>query len=103
MADQIKKTVSHILLKEYTKITNSIITVTKVKVTNDLKLAKIYISIFNNKDHNSFDDEFNNIKNNLSNLRYHLGMNLQSKYVPKIQLFKDNQYDLLDKINKLNK
>ena len=103
MADQIKKTISHILLKDYNSITNSIITVTKVKVSSDLKLAKIYISIFNNDNEKLFDTEFNNIKTNHKNLRYHLGMNLKSKYVPKIQFFKDEQYDLLDKINRLNK
>ena len=103
MADQIRKIISNIFIKYYTKITNSIITITKVKMSSDLKLAKIYVSIFNNDNNNCFEEEFNNIKSNKSNIRYYLGINLNSKYVPEIKFFKDDQYDLFDKINKISK
>ena len=103
MADQIKKIIGNIFIKYYTKINQSIITVTNVKVSSDLKLAKIYISIYNQNNINLSDNEFINIKNNRNLFRYHLGVNLASKYVPKIQFFEDEQYKLYDQINKITK
>ena len=103
MADQIKKIVSLIFLKELKQDTNSIITITKVKVTSDLKTSIIFLSIFNNKKNNIIENEFKLIKSNLSSLRYKLGKNLAVKYVPNIKFELDDQLVFLDKINRVNK
>ena len=47
MADEIQKILSIIFVNKIKLNISSIITVSRVKVTSDLKLAKIYISIFN--------------------------------------------------------
>ena len=75
----------------------SIITVSKVKVTSDLKLAKIYISIYNN-DSNYEEAEYKNIIKERNKIRYQLGLNLQTKYVPQIKFFKDDTLKTMNKI-----
>ena len=74
---------------------SSIITISNVKVNSNLKLAKIYISVFN-KNIDYEEQEFKNILKERNKIRYELGVNLQAKYVPEIKFFKD---DTLKKMN----
>ena len=97
MADEIQKILSIIFLNKIKLDISSIITVSKVDVTSDLKLAKIYISIYNK---NSTQEviEYKNILNERNKIRYHLGISLNSKYVPLIKFFKDDTFKTLDRI-----
>ena len=97
MADQIKKILSLIFLNKIRLNITSIITVSNVKVTSDLKLAKIYISVYN-KDSNYEDIEYRNIIQERKKIRYELGANLQTKYVPEIKFFKDDSMKDINKI-----
>ena len=72
----------------------------KVDVTSDLKLAKIYISIYSN-DSSQEKTEYDNIVNERNKIRYELGIALKSKYVPKIKFFRDDSFETLDKIYKI--
>ena len=66
-------------------------------MSSDLKLAKIYISIFN-KDLKYEDVEYKNIIKERNKIRYELGTNLQTKYVPEIKFFKDDSMKDINKI-----
>ena len=88
MADQIKKNLSIIFLNKIKIFNSTIITVTKVKMSSDLRLAKIYLSIFASNDTNEVD-EFKNIIKERKKIRYELGSSLQSKYVPQIKFIKE--------------
>ena len=94
MGDHIQKILSFIFLNKIKIFNSTIITITKVKVTSDLRLAKIYLSIFN-ADVKKIEDEYKNILNERNKIRFELGQNLQSKYVPKIKFFKEEK-DLFD-------
>ena len=75
------------------------ISVVLVDVSDDLKYAKIYLSIYNNKD--SIDliiKEINSIKNAI---KFKMGNKLEAKYVPEIHFFKSDEYAYLDKMNNL--
>ena len=100
MADEIQKILSIIFVNKIKLNISSIITVSKVDVTSDLKLAKIFISIFN-KDSSIEAIEYTNILNERNKIRYQLGVALNSKYVPLIKFFKDNSFETLDKIYKI--
>ena len=88
MSDQIKKNLSIIFLNKIKIFNSTIITVTKVKMSSDLRLAKIYLSIFGSNETNE-TDEFKNIIKERKKIRYELGSSLQSKYVPQIKFIKD--------------
>ena len=84
MSDQIKKILSIIFLNKIKIYNSTIITITKVDMTSDLRLAKIYLSIFNSQK-DSIEEEYKNILKERNKIRYELGINLHSKYVPKIK------------------
>ena len=99
MGDEIKKILSIIFVNKIKLNISSIITVSKVKVSSDLKLAKIYISIYN-KDKPQEKIEFDNIVSERNKIRYELGVALNSKYVPGIKFFIDDSFKTLDEIYK---
>ena len=85
------------------KVDNStIITIANVKVSSDLKIAKIYISIYNNRNNEEENNQiFTKIKKEKKKIRYHLGLNIKTKYVPEIQLNQDDSFHKLNKIFKI--
>ena len=99
---QIKKIFSEILLKDNIVITNSLITVSKVKLSSDLKIANIYISFFNQKSEKT-ENLFKQIISQKKSIRYSIGKRLKAKYIPDIRFYIDDEYEQFDKINKLIK
>ena len=65
-----------------------LLTVTNVKVTNDLKIAKIYISFLENK--KPVDEVLSIIKSKNNLIRHCVGMNLTLKYTPQLRYFHDD-------------
>tara|TARA_Y100000758_G_C15684626_1_gene287170 strand:- start:56 stop:367 length:312 start_codon:yes stop_codon:yes gene_type:complete len=76
-----------------------LLTVSKVKVTDDLKIAKVYISFLENK--KSVEDilKIINTKNNL--IRHYVGLNLTLKYIPKLLFFHDDSLEYAQRIDHL--
>ncbi len=80
----------------------AMITVTKVTVTKDLSLSKIYLSIFGTKDKQAL---MTLIKQHGKDLRFHLGKGLhnQLRVIPELQFFEDDSLDYIEKIDTLLK
>lgn len=78
------------------------ITVTNVRISPDLGIAKIYVSVFpsstGKKDIELINEHKNIIRNNLGKKIRH-----QLKKVPEINFFLDDSLDYLDNINSLLK
>lgn len=79
---------------------NSMITVTKVNVTRDLSVAKVYLSLFTTGDKSQLLDS---IKRHTGEIRYKLGKRIgkQVRIVPEIQFFIDDSLDYIENIEKL--
>ena len=77
------------------------ISVVEVDVSDDLKFAKIYLSIYDSNDSTSIDDVINRINKNKNMIKFKLGNALKAKYVPEIKFFKSDEYEYLDNINSL--
>ena len=79
---------------------NSMITVTKVNVTRDLSVAKVYLSLFTTGDKSQLLDS---IKRHTGEIRYNLGKRIgkQVRIVPEIQFFIDDSLDYIENIEKL--
>lgn len=84
----------------------TMITVTRVRMTPDLAIARIFLSFFNTKDPNQ---AILTVKNRSNEIRYKLGSKIknQAKNVPQLEFFIDdsNEYrehmdKLFDEINK---
>ncbi|MCD4694682.1 MAG: 30S ribosome-binding factor RbfA [Bacteroidales bacterium] len=78
----------------------AMITVTKVHVTSDLSLAKVYISLFATSDKEGL---LNSIKHHSKEVRYKLGKRIgrQVRIIPELQFFLDDSLDYIENIENL--
>tara|TARA_B100000029_G_scaffold206589_1_gene204328 strand:+ start:5647 stop:6006 length:360 start_codon:yes stop_codon:yes gene_type:complete len=98
---EIQKILGEIFYKEINTSSIGFITITEVKMTNDLKIAKIYISSINSL---KSEDSIVNFFNKRSKyIRGFLGKYLTSKSVPELRFFYDNTEFEAEKIEKLFK
>lgn len=79
----------------------SMITVTQVRVTPDLALAKVYLSIFGA----DATEILNMVKTHTGEIRKQLGLRIknQLRQVPQLQFFIDDSLDYIENIEKLLK
>ena len=78
----------------------ALITVTKVIVTKDLSLAKVYLSLFATKDKNALLEM---IRTRTREVRHDLGTRVrnQLRVIPDLQFFLDDSLDYIDNIDHL--
>lgn len=97
----LQKDLSDILLKEGRFLfSGALITVTKVHVSPDLSIAKVYLSLFATKDKNEL---LNRIKLHTKEFRFKLGQRIgrQVRVIPDLHFFVDDSLDYIEKIEKL--
>ena len=70
-----------------------------MKVTDDLKLAKVYLSFLENKI--SADDIIAILGGKHNLIRYHLGQKLTLKYTPQLRFYYDNTMEQAERIDHL--
>jgi ribosome-binding factor A len=75
------------------------VSVTKVKVTSDLSLAKVYLSIFPN---DKALEYFENLKENRFKLRHDLSQKMknQLRRIPELNFYLDDSLDYIETIEK---
>ena len=79
----------------------AMVSVTTVRVTSDLSLARIYISIFAGPDKK---DVLENIRTNASRIRGEVGKRLKNMHrIPELSFFIDDSLDYAEEINNLLK
>ena len=80
----------------------SIITVTTVRISADLSLARVYLSIFSTRDTSKLFTKINESKNKI---RYELGKRVrnQLRIVPQLVFFIDDSLDYMENIENLLK
>ena len=79
---------------------NSMITITKVRISPDLAIARVYLSFFN---HDSNALAIKTIKSHASEIRYKLGNRIkdQVRIVPHLEFFLDDTNEYVEKMDKL--
>ena len=103
IARLLQKELAEIFQKESRNIFKGrLITVTVVRITPDLTLARIYLSIFPLKENENFIQIVNQ---NIKIIRNHLGKRVrhQLRNVPELLFFRDDSLDYIDNINRLLK
>jgi ribosome-binding factor A len=79
-----------------------LVTISGVRMSSDLGLAKIYLSIFPSNDADKIIKEINN---NVSKIRFELGNSIRNdvRRIPELVFYLDDSLDYLEKIdNALN-
>ena len=103
VARQIQKDLSDIFMHATREITQSrLITVTIVRMSPDLSLAKVYLSIFPSDDAGKVLD---NLQHHVKHIRLELGKKVrhQLRIVPEIAFFIDDSLDYAEHIDELLK
>jgi len=99
----IQKEISEMLLKEIKHLCGTaLVTNTVVRVTADLSVAKIYLSVFGTKDKESI---INNFSKRTSEIRHLLGKRIryQVKHIPGLHFYIDDSLDYIEKIDNVLK
>lgn len=82
------------------KYGGAMITVTKVTVTKDLSLARVFLSLFATKNKQAL---LETIRMNAGETRYNLGKRIknQVRHIPELEFFEDDSLDYIEKIEGL--
>ena len=97
----LQKDLGEIIQLELRHVTRgAMVTVTKVYVTPDLSLAKVYLSLFAAKDSSEL---LKNIQRHASEIRGKLGNRIrhQLRVVPNLQFYLDDSLDYIENIEDL--
>jgi ribosome-binding factor A len=76
---------------------NKLVSVTKVKVSSDLTIAKVYVSIYPSKNK---DNWIRGLRENASQVKHVLSQKLKNelRVIPKLAFFLDDSLDYIEKI-----
>lgn len=79
---------------------NTLVTITKVRVTPDLAIARVFLSFFNN---NNSAAALQTVKLHASEIRYKLGSRIkdQVRVIPQLEFFIDDTSEYVDRMDKI--
>jgi ribosome-binding factor A len=98
----IQKELSEILLRLQKETRGVMVSVSAVRVSPDLGIAKAYLSVFPSDKGN---DVVNNLNENIKAIRFELGNRVrhQLRIIPEIKFYIDDSLDYIENIDKLLK
>ena len=92
---------SKIVLHEIVLETNVFLTVTDVTMTPDLKIAKVYLSIYDSAVKK--ESVINELMRRKGEIRHLLGSRIRLKFTPDLQFFLDDTLDKVDSLERIFK
>ena len=99
VAALIKEEVSQIILRDLHDPDLGFVTITKVRLSNDLKHAKIYYSVLG--DDEKKEKSADALERSLKSIRMEVGHRIKVRAVPTLQFFYDDSIEYADRINHL--
>ena len=98
----LQRDLGEIFQHEAVKYGGALITVTKVNVTRDLSIARVFLSLFATHDKNALIET---IRLHSAEIRYILGKRIknQVRHIPELEFFQDDSLDYIENINNLLK
>ncbi|NWF50181.1 MAG: 30S ribosome-binding factor RbfA [Ignavibacteriaceae bacterium] len=96
----IKEEISLIFLYKFHEPSLGLVTVTNVKVSADLRIAKIYVSVLEKEKRTAAMDLINS-KNGF--IRSELASRVRIKFIPELKFFLDDTLDYVEKIEDIFK
>ena len=96
----LQKELGDIFQKQTQLMPGTLISVSAVRVSPDLSVAKVYLSLFPSE---KGEELMSNIRANVRTIRYDLGqrVRLQLRKIPELSFFIDDSLDYIDHIDKL--
>lgn len=97
VASLIKQELGALVTREYSDPANGFITVTDVRMTADLRIAKVALSIFGTPDVR--EKTMAMLEQEKPRIRSIVGSHLRLRFTPSLQFFLDDSLDTVDRIN----
>lgn len=101
VASLIKEEIGLLLTREFNASTYGLLTVTDVRMTADLKLAKVYVSILGTAEVR--DRSLKLLEERKPGIRQFLGSRIRLKFTPEIHFYLDDTMDRVERIENLIK
>ena len=101
VGELVKRSLSEIFAKGHLygpDIETTTITVSEVRCSADLKIAKVYIMPLGG---NNIDQIIEELEKNKGKLRQLLGKAISTKYIPDLRFFEDKSFDQMDNTRRL--
>lgn len=98
----LQKELSEIFLLQTKAMQGVIVSVSTVRISPDMSIARAYLSVFPSE---RSEEIVKNINDNARTLRYELGTRVrhQLRIIPELKFFVDDSLDYIDKIDNLLK
>jgi ribosome-binding factor A len=99
VGDEMRHILANLFISEVFIPEAGLLTVTKVAVTDDLKIAKVYLSFLENK--KPVEDVLEILESKHNLIRRLVGFKLTLKYIPKLQFYYDDSIEHAQRIDDL--
>ena len=99
VGDLVKREIADILIRGNLNTDFGFVTITKVEMSNDLKHAKVYLSIHGNSEER--ETHFATLMEYKKKIRYLLAQRLNLRFTPELNLSLDESLDNAIKVQKL--
>ncbi len=102
IARLLQKELSEIFLLQTKAMNGVLISVSAVRISPDMSIARVYLSVFPS---DRGEEIVNNINGNVKSIRYELGTRVrhQLRIIPDLKFFVDDSLDYIEKIDALLK
>ncbi|NDV57565.1 30S ribosome-binding factor RbfA [Bacteroides sp. 519] len=102
IARLLQKELGDIFLQQTKAMKGTLISVSVVRISPDLSIARVYLSVFPSE---KGEEIVANINENTKSIRYELGTRVrhQLRIIPELKFFVDDSLDYLEKIDSLLK
>ena len=96
----LQKELSEIFLLQTKAMTGVLVSVSAVRISPDMSIARVYFSIFPS---DKGEEMVKNINNNMKSIRYELGTRVrhQLRIIPELKFFVYDSLDYIEKIDSL--
>ena len=101
VAEEIKHKLNTAMSPDLAELNIGLVTISKVIMAPDLKLAKVYVTFLGNTHPPEKCVEKLNLRK--SHIRFLLGKSIRLKYTPDLKFYYDDTVEYADRINKLLK
>ncbi len=101
VAEEIKHQLAGILSRDLAELHLGLVTVTSVRISKDLKNAKVYVSFIGNKE--STEVCLEKVNGRKKQIRMHLGANMHLRYVPELDFYFDDNMEYASRIDEIIK
>ena len=101
VAEEIRHQISGVLTRDLAELRLGLVTVTKVRVSTDLKNAKVYLSFIGNKE--PVKTCIEKINNRKKQIRMHLSSKIHLRFMPELAFYHDDTTEYANRIEELIK